>query len=220
MLKLYGFAVSNYYNMVKHALLTKGIAFEDIQTLPGQSEEHLHRSPLGKVPCIETGQGFLSETSVILDYIEAAWPQPPLAPEDAWGRAKMRELMKISELYLELQGRRLMPAIMRGQTLDPATLEDTRATLEKGAKALRRLAHFQPWLLGEQMTLADIVLRYSLTLAEGGASSLFGLNFDEQIPGLSAWKARMAALPVSQELDAAMAAALPGFLEAMRGKKD
>ncbi|MHC3825248.1 glutathione S-transferase N-terminal domain-containing protein [Pseudomonas sp. G3-19] len=28
MFKLYGFAVSNYYNMVKLALLEKGLAFE------------------------------------------------------------------------------------------------------------------------------------------------------------------------------------------------
>ena len=30
MLKLYGFCVSNYYNMVKLALLEKGLPFEEI----------------------------------------------------------------------------------------------------------------------------------------------------------------------------------------------
>ena len=30
MLKLYGFAVSNYYNMVKLALLEKGLSFEEV----------------------------------------------------------------------------------------------------------------------------------------------------------------------------------------------
>ena len=35
MLKLYGFAVSNYYNMVKLALLEKGVAFEEVPFFPG-----------------------------------------------------------------------------------------------------------------------------------------------------------------------------------------
>jgi len=36
MLKLYGFSVSNYYNMVKLALLEKGLAFEEVPFLPGK----------------------------------------------------------------------------------------------------------------------------------------------------------------------------------------
>ena len=34
MLKLYGFSVSNYYNMVKLALLEKGLPFEEVLFYP------------------------------------------------------------------------------------------------------------------------------------------------------------------------------------------
>src|SRR5690606_3137837 len=61
-----GFAVSNYFNMVKLALLEKGIPFE-INTVRGnQSPEFLANRPRGKVPCLETQQGFINETNVIL----------------------------------------------------------------------------------------------------------------------------------------------------------
>src|SRR5690554_7676372 len=64
MLRLHGFAVSNYFNMVKLALLEKGIPFE-INTVRGnQSPEFLAISPRGKVPCLETEQGFINETNV------------------------------------------------------------------------------------------------------------------------------------------------------------
>ena len=39
MLKLYGFAVSNYYNMVKLALLEKGVPFEEVPFFAGKTPE-------------------------------------------------------------------------------------------------------------------------------------------------------------------------------------
>ena len=70
MLKLHGFAVSNFYNMIQHTLLEKGIEFEEVMAVPSQDNEFLEKSPMGKIPCLETPQGFLAETDVILDYLE------------------------------------------------------------------------------------------------------------------------------------------------------
>ena len=63
MLKLYGFAVSNYYNMVKLALLEKGLPFEEVPFYAGQSAEALAISPRGKVPVLETDKGFLNNVT-------------------------------------------------------------------------------------------------------------------------------------------------------------
>ncbi len=49
MIKLYGFAVSNYYNMVKLALLEKGVPFEEVPFFAGQTPQALAISPRGKV---------------------------------------------------------------------------------------------------------------------------------------------------------------------------
>jgi glutathione S-transferase len=70
MLKFYGFPCSNYANMVNLALLEKGIPFEYVLTYPDQSPAVLAKSPRGKVPFLETPQGFINEASVILDYLE------------------------------------------------------------------------------------------------------------------------------------------------------
>ncbi|MEE9254525.1 MAG: glutathione S-transferase N-terminal domain-containing protein, partial [Pseudomonadales bacterium] len=59
MLKLHGFPISNYFNMAKIALLEKGIEFEEVTTRPSQEDEYLDRSPMGKVPCLETDAGFI-----------------------------------------------------------------------------------------------------------------------------------------------------------------
>jgi len=53
MLKLYGFSVSNYYNMVKLALLEKGLPFEEVLFYAGQAPDVLAVSPRGKVPVLQ-----------------------------------------------------------------------------------------------------------------------------------------------------------------------
>ena len=215
MLKLYGFGISNYYNMVRHALAAKGVAYEEVTIYPGATPDYLEKTPVGKVPCIETEYGFLSETSVILDYIEAAYPQHRLSPSDIWAQAKMKELIKVSELYIELQGRRLMPAVMMGKSLHPSVVEEVGTTLRKGAAAIDQLSAFQPYLMGEEMTIADIVLRYSLSLAKAG-TALHGVNLDQLIPGLATWEALMAESEISKAIDGQVAEELPAFLDMLK----
>ena len=47
MIKLYGAPLSNYYNMVKVALLEKGLAFEEVLTPPSQDAGYLAKRPMG-----------------------------------------------------------------------------------------------------------------------------------------------------------------------------
>ncbi|MFL6685525.1 glutathione S-transferase family protein, partial [Paraburkholderia graminis] len=57
MIKLCGFALSNYYNKVKFVLLEHGIEFEEVYVQPSQDEAILAHSPLGKVPYLQTEDG-------------------------------------------------------------------------------------------------------------------------------------------------------------------
>ncbi len=218
MLKLYGFAVSDYFNMVKHVLLEKGIAFEEVTVFPDQTPEFLAISPMGKVPCIETEHGFLCETSVILDYLEAAYPERPMLPEGHWRQAKARELMKVSELYIELSARRLLPALLAGAPVAEEVKQEVRTTLEKGLRAINALASFSPFVLGEQQTLADIVLRYSLGVAKMAAGSVLKWDLLEGQSALQAWDERLAADPICQQLDADMQAQFDVFLKKVSAK--
>ena len=106
MLKLHGFSASNYYNVPKLAFLEKGVEFEEVLSYTGVGPkyrpEYLDKSPLGKVPALETPEGFISESRAILVYIEAAYPQTPLLPSSAFGQAKVQELSQFIELYLSL----------------------------------------------------------------------------------------------------------------------
>ena len=80
MFRLYGFALSNYYNKVKLALLEKGVPFEEELVWADRSAALMDKSPLGKIPYCETEHGALFESQVIMEYIEDAYPRHPLMP--------------------------------------------------------------------------------------------------------------------------------------------
>jgi glutathione S-transferase len=183
MLTLYGFDVSNYFNMIKLALAIKGIEYKTVILYPNQSAEYLSKSPMGKVPALGTDQGVLTETNVILEYLDDTYPDKPLYPSNTFEKAKVRELVKMTELYLELPARRCHPEVFFGQTVDALTKKEVKRALCKGMEGLARCAQFSPYMTGEQLTAADIVFLYSVDLASVVAGKLFGLDLLDMAPG-------------------------------------
>lgn len=164
MLKLYGFPLSNYYNKVKFALLEKGVPFEEVLVNWGQ-EGKQDKSPLGKVPYIETEQGFLCESQVILDYIEARWPTPALIPADPWQAAKVREIITYCDLHVELCARQLYTQAFFGGTLPEKFIERVKGDLIKNIAAFKQVVQFAPYAAGDTFTMADCAVYVSLPLA-------------------------------------------------------
>ena len=217
MLKLHGFSVSNYYNMVKLALLEKEIEFEPVSRYPGQDEKCLELSPVGKVPTLETDKGYLCETSVILDYIEQAYPQSkPLMPSDIFEQSKVKEIIQILQLYLELPARRCYSEAFFGGQVSQQIKDETKADLLKGIKALQLRASFSPYVAGDEFSMADIVFIYSIDLAYSVAKKLFDIDLLENMDAvkmlIEKLKQRPHVICVLKERDAALAA----FIEAKK----
>ena len=175
MITLCGFAISNYYNKVKLALLEKGIPFEESHQLTGSTDDTvLNASPLAKVPFIRTPQGTLCESQVICDWLEAAYPQVPLVPADAFAAAKVRELVTYVDLHLELVARELYGQAFFGGQVDQATQDRVKAKLIKNIAAYQRLAKFSPYLAGDSFTLADCAAWVSLPLVAQATKAIYG----------------------------------------------
>jgi glutathione S-transferase len=182
MLKLHGFVVSNYFNMVKMALIEKGIEFEVVENMPSQEDDFLSKSPMGKVPCIETDEGFLSETNVILEYLEESFDGPSLMPSEPFAKAKMRELMKEIEIYIELPARTCFAEAFFGGSVSDEVKETAKANLVKGVACLKRKASFSPYIAGETFTYADIIFMHSVSLAGACAKRVLDMDLLADLP--------------------------------------
>ena len=185
MLKLHGFSVSNYANMVKQCLLEKGIEFEQVDARPSQEDSFLAMSPMGKVPCLETADGFLVETTAILDYLDEAYPEPPMYPSEVFARAKAREIMRVSEQYIDLVARRHLGAAFFGYERSEGAYKTVRPEMEKGLRAFRQLADFGPYVMGGEFGNADIFVYHSFYLASRILKRIYDWDIGAEVPGLA-----------------------------------
>jgi glutathione S-transferase len=211
MLKLYGFDVSNYYNMIKLAMAIKGIEYEAVITYPNQTPEYLTICPTGKVPALATADGVLIETNVILEYLDELSPENPLILGSAYERARIRELMKIVELYIELPARRCHTEAFWGVPVHEQTKAEVKRALLSGIQALSRAASFSPYLAGDKMTAADIFFLYSMGLASAVAKKLFEIDLFAEAPGAKELFAMLNAMPEVRAIAKDQAAAQPDF---------
>lgn len=213
MLKLCGFRISNYHNKVRIVLLEKGIAFEeDDSQRPKQTDEYLARSPMGKVPFLELDDGRrLSESQVICEYLEEVYPQHPLLPKDPVERAKVRELLMHIELHLELVARRLYGQVFfkRGNLSEEAS-QAVQRDLGKGVRALKSLAKFEPYIAGQDLTLADCAAFVHLPLVSLASKLAYGRDFLEDLPQVKPYLKMLGERPAFHKVNEERKAAQKG----------
>ncbi|MBY0276889.1 glutathione S-transferase family protein [Candidatus Binatia bacterium] len=103
MLILFEHPLSPYAQKVKIALYEKGIPFEaKIPDLFGQTEQvFLDSSPRREVPSLIDDGFTVFDSTIILEYLEDRFPEPPLLPATPQDRARVRMLEEICDTYYE-----------------------------------------------------------------------------------------------------------------------
>src|SRR5215475_3526947 len=94
---LYSGPLSLFSRKVEIALGEKGLAFERVMVpfsqAQGYAPKHpavLAANPKGQVPVLVDGDLTLFDSTVIFEYLEDAYPTPPLYPRGAAARARCR----------------------------------------------------------------------------------------------------------------------------------
>jgi glutathione S-transferase len=215
---LHGFAYSNYYNIVKHMMLYKGVSFEEDLVYPS-AEGYNKFSPALKVPSLTTDDGqHLSEAAVLCEYIEEAYPDKPLFPADLIERNKVRQLVHMAELYLELPNRRLLPYSFSNQPAPEQLVNEIKSVVDRGVNSINALASFSPWTFGDDFNMADIYLYYVLVVSDMG-SAMTGVDLNSRIPGLAAWREAFAESSISQRVAADTEANKEGFFNYIKSMR-
>lgn len=176
MLTLHGSPISNYHNKVKLALLEKGIPFEE-KTIAFQNKDEalLAASPMGKIPYLTTPQGCLCESQVILDYLEATHPQPPLVSADPYAAAKVRELVTFLDWHLEMAARQLYPSAFFGApALSESNAARIKREIEQKIAGVKRILKLSPYAAGDTFTMADCSAFANLPLVGMATRAAYG----------------------------------------------
>ncbi len=211
MIKLYGIAISNFYNTAKLALVEKGLEFEEVKVMPSQEPDVLANNPTGKVPWIEVDGKALSEVNVIFDYLEDTHPEPALYPADPWQRAKNKEVSRLFEQYLDSPARKHLPTVYFGAPVDDHAYKHARPEIEKGLRALRAAAAFGPYIAGDTYTFADINAYFHLGFVNMHTTRIYDWDISKDVPQITDYMAMLRERPAVAAVASVAEAALAAF---------
>lgn len=200
MLRLHGFPASNYYNLAKITLMEKGLDFEEVHEFPFSSQTVTERSPRAKYPYLETDKGFISESLLIAEYLEDLGGGAALLPDDPYDKAKVREIAKMNELYLEWVVRRVITG-MFGAPVAEELKQQTKADLEVGVAAIGRVVQLSPYVAGSEFTLADISSAVHWPMVRNVSKAVLGTDPFADMEGVDEYLAMIVQRPsVAQAL--------------------
>jgi glutathione S-transferase len=209
---LYSHPFSNYGAKVAIVLRHKAVPYEERRP-PGGLGSPAYRSIVrtGTIPAIVHGELVLSESETINEYLEEAFPEPPMLPGDAALRARQRLLARFHDLAVEPPVRALFRQV-DPQRRERAVIEERVAELHQRLEQLEAMADPQPFLATPRLGLADCGYAPTLMLAE---MVLEALGHRLRLgPKLAAWRERLEAEPAVAEVLAATREAGQTWLEA------
>ncbi len=165
---LYGSSLSPYVRKVLAFAGEKGLELElqPTGTAPGQSSEgFLEASPFRKMPAFRDGDFTLADSSAIIHYLEAKYPEPPLIPSDPKLRGKTIWFEEFADTILISCGAKIFfNLIVAPRFLGKPGDEEAarRAELNDLPPILDYLERMIPetggYLVGDRLTLADLAV--------------------------------------------------------------
>lgn len=131
MITLYTHIMSPCAQKVRIVLAEKALSWKahpiDLPNKENLQDWYLKLNPLGVVPTLVHDEKAIIESSVICEYLEDAFPQPPLRPQSAYAIAQIRLWLKHIDLKLHPScGALQWPLVMRPAMLEKSAEEQQR----------------------------------------------------------------------------------------------
>lgn len=190
--------LSPYVEKVKIALAEKGLEY-DVEIPEGigldVSGPLIKANPRSEAPALVDGEATVFDSTVILEYIEDKWPDPPLRAETPVARARQRMIEDVCDTHYEAinWGLYELNFFNRGQAqgLADDLLERARADTAILHDWLETQLGADDWFGGDAFGMADICVAPFV-----GGSELHGIELDPNRP-LGAWFDRIKKRPSS-----------------------
>lgn len=201
-MKLYTHPLSTFARRVHMALLEKDIPVEsivvDMAARKHKEPDYLALNPYGRVPTLVDGEFVLYESTPILNYLEAKYPEPALVPDDAQARALVDMHMKLCDLQFTRQTATIIfpKRFLPKERWDEKVIAQAKREIEKQVPILEQMLKGREYLVADQFTLADLCY---VPFVE-----FFGLMEITPTPGVAAWTERLLNRPSARQTKPAM----------------
>jgi glutathione S-transferase len=202
-LSLYRIPFSTNVERIALALAHKGVAVEYVDVDDADRSPVLAVSGQELVPVLVDGDVVLSDSPVILDYLEERFPEPPLYPADEARRAEVRVFV---DWFNRVWKRppNLIAAEEGKPEPDRARIAELAERITDALALFESLLAGRDFLFGDELTVADVVafpfLKYAVIWEDGDEHRFHeilrdAMVLDDRYPRLEAWIRRIDALP-------------------------
>jgi glutathione S-transferase len=201
--KLYRVPFSTNVERVALAAAHKGVELEYVDVPYDDRAEIVRVSGQELVPVLVDDDLVLSDSPVILEYVEGRFPDPPLFPADPARRAEVRTFL---DWFNQLWKRpaNLIFAEEQKQEPDRARIAELEQRIAGTLPRFEDLLTGRDFLFGDELTVADVTafpfLKYAAIWEEGDEHRFHeilrdAMRLDGGYPRLEAWLHRMDSLP-------------------------
>jgi glutathione S-transferase len=173
------FGVKNSCSLATHIALEEAGAdyvFKKIDTAAGEQHtpEYLRINPKGRVPALITPEGVLTENVALLQYVAATHPKANLLPQSAFDLAKMNAFNSYLSSTVHVNHAHKMRGYRWSD--DPSVIDNLKIkvpqTMTDSATMIENEYLQDPWVMGDQYTVADGYLLVITNWCEGDGVDL------------------------------------------------
>ena len=163
-MQLYTYFRSSAAYRVRIALNLKGLPYASlpVNIIKGENGRAEYRAvnPQGRVPALASDGATLIQSPAILEYLEEAYPSPPLLPSSPLARAEVRAACALIACDIHpLNNTGVLRYLKRQLGQDQAAIDAWyRHWVTEGFAALEQLLRPGPFAFGAAPTLADVYL--------------------------------------------------------------
>lgn len=199
-MKLYN-SIGPNPRLVKMFAAEKGLKLElvEVDIIGGESRQpaYLAINPTGTTPVLAPDSGRpIAETTAICEYLEELQAAPPLIGATPAARAEARmwwrrvDLLVVQPMTAGFRGAEGLPLFQDRVVCLPQAADDLKRTAQQGLAWLEAQIGDKPYIAGDALTVADLLLFCFVEFGEK-----VGQGLDPAHVHLTAWRERMAARP-------------------------
>ena len=195
MIKLYYHVDCPYSQKVRIVLAEKDLEHElvhvDLAKGEQKTAEFRKLSPLGKVPVLVDEDVVVYDSTIINEYLDEEYPNPPLMPEnDSAGRARVRLLEDFCDNFFIPSTIHILAELHR-----PEAERDHEKIRRFSGEIQRVLGWLDPQLAGKAFLVGEFSLADVAFAGRAVILQQLGIEIESRLHNVSGWIARLSERP-------------------------
>jgi glutathione S-transferase len=190
MIRLYDYPDCPFCQKVRVVLAEKDLEYErfhvDLHKGEQRLPEFLKLNPYGRVPVLIDEDVVVYDSTIINEYLDEEYPNPPMMPEDSAGRARVRLMEDFADNSFTPPAGMIVAELHK-----PEGERDAERVRKCQGEIVRVLGRLEAALAGKEFLVGDFSLADVAFVPRVLVLGQLGIELDPRLENVAAWIARL-----------------------------